>query len=86
MLEVTVIGGGLVGASAAYRLLERGARVTVVDRCDLGQATAAGAGILPPLDHFASARGLLPLIRAAREFPNVSLKERVNGVFRFDGV
>jgi D-amino-acid dehydrogenase len=68
MLEVTVIGGGLVGASAAYRLLDRGARVTVVDRCDLGQATAAGAGILPPLDHFASGHGLLPLIRAAREY------------------
>lgn len=80
MLEVTVIGGGLVGANAAYRLLDRGARVTVVDRCDLGQATAAGAGILPPFDHFASGRALLPLIRAARQYyPELVAALRADG-------
>lgn len=46
--EVIVIGGGIVGASAAYRLARAGARVTLVDRADVGQATAAGAGILAP--------------------------------------
>jgi D-amino-acid dehydrogenase len=46
--DVVVIGGGIVGASCAYALARRGARVTLVDRGDLGQATAAGAGILSP--------------------------------------
>jgi len=51
---VAVIGGGLVGASAAYRLACHGARVALVDRADQGQATAAGAGILAPGTRFAS--------------------------------
>ncbi|HEX5441956.1 MAG TPA: FAD-dependent oxidoreductase [Ktedonobacterales bacterium] len=46
--NVIVIGGGIVGASAAYRLARSGARVTLVDRADVGQATAAGAGIISP--------------------------------------
>ena len=44
--DVIVIGGGVVGASAAYALARRGVRVTLVDRGDAGQATAAGAGII----------------------------------------
>ncbi|HEV2236505.1 MAG TPA: FAD-dependent oxidoreductase [Ktedonobacterales bacterium] len=44
--HVVVIGGGIVGGSAAYALARRGARVTLVDRGDIGQATAAGAGII----------------------------------------
>ena len=66
MVDVAVIGGGLVGASLAYALVRQGARVTVIDRQDVGQATAAGAGILPPLDHFSGVPALLPLLRAAR--------------------
>ena len=46
--EVVVIGGGIVGSSAAYRLARAGARVTLVDRADAGHATAAGAGIISP--------------------------------------
>jgi D-amino-acid dehydrogenase len=46
--DVIVIGGGIVGASAAYRLARDGMRVTLVDRADQGQATAAGAGIISP--------------------------------------
>lgn len=46
--DVIVIGGGIVGAAAAYRLARAGLRVTLVDRNDAGQATAAGAGILAP--------------------------------------
>ena len=48
MNDVIVIGGGLVGASVAYALAREGARVTLVDRGDVGQATAAGAGIIAP--------------------------------------
>jgi D-amino-acid dehydrogenase len=45
---VAVIGGGVVGASAAYHLASAGAEVVVVDRADAGQATAAGAGVVFP--------------------------------------
>lgn len=46
--RVVVIGGGVVGASAAYHLAKDGVAVTLVDRHDAGQATAAGAGIIAP--------------------------------------
>jgi len=68
MLDVAVIGGGIVGASVAYWLVRHGARVSVIDRQDVGQATAAGAGILPPLDHFIGNPAMLPLLREARRF------------------
>jgi D-amino-acid dehydrogenase len=68
MLDVAVIGGGIVGASVAYWLVRHGARVSVIDRQDVGQATAAGAGILPPLDHFIGNPAMLPLVREARRF------------------
>jgi D-amino-acid dehydrogenase len=49
-----VLGGGIVGLSAAYYLAGRGERVTVVERDALGQSASSGnAGILalghPPL-------------------------------------
>ncbi|KGX86595.1 oxidoreductase [Pontibacillus litoralis JSM 072002] len=43
-----VIGGGILGASAAYHLAKSGASVTIVDRQDKGQATEAAAGIICP--------------------------------------
>jgi D-amino-acid dehydrogenase len=46
--HVLVIGGGVAGASAAYRLARDGVRVTMVDAEHEGQATAAGAGIISP--------------------------------------
>jgi len=48
MTEIVVIGGGVVGAAAAYRLARDGVRATLIDRVDPGQATAAGAGIICP--------------------------------------
>jgi D-amino-acid dehydrogenase len=66
MLEVAVIGGGIVGASTAYHLALRGVRVTLIDRADPGQATLAGAGILPSLDHFSGGGAMLPLLAGAR--------------------
>ncbi|GLY90327.1 NAD(P)/FAD-dependent oxidoreductase [Actinoallomurus iriomotensis] len=47
-MEIIVVGAGIVGASTAYHLAAAGARVTLVDRADEGQATAAGAGIVCP--------------------------------------
>jgi D-amino-acid dehydrogenase len=43
-----VVGGGIVGASAAYHLAAAGEEVVLVDREDPGHATAAGAGIVAP--------------------------------------
>lgn len=43
-----VIGGGIVGASAAYHLAREGKRTVLVDRRDHGRATTAGAGIIAP--------------------------------------
>jgi D-amino-acid dehydrogenase len=46
--DVIVVGGGIVGASAAYHLVKAGAKTLLIDRRDLGRATDAGAGILAP--------------------------------------
>lgn len=43
-----IIGGGILGASTAYRLAKNGAEVALIDRKDQGQATDAAAGIICP--------------------------------------
>lgn len=48
MNRVVVIGGGIVGASAAYHLAHTGVETILIDRKDIGHATAAGAGIIAP--------------------------------------
>ena len=46
--DLIVVGGGIVGATAAYRAGQLGARTLLCDRRDAGRATDAGAGILAP--------------------------------------
>jgi D-amino-acid dehydrogenase len=48
MSRIIVLGGGIVGASAAFHLARDGADTILVDRRDMGQATPAGAGIVAP--------------------------------------
>lgn len=48
MQRVVIVGGGVVGASAAYHLARDGVETILVDRHDPGHATAAGAGIISP--------------------------------------
>ncbi|WP_227375911.1 NAD(P)/FAD-dependent oxidoreductase [Haladaptatus halobius] len=48
MYDTIVVGGGIVGASAAYHLARGGAETLLLDRHDAGRATDAGAGILSP--------------------------------------
>src|SRR4051812_35085269 len=47
-LHVVVVGAGIAGSCAGYSLIRDGAAVTIVDAGRLGQATAAGAGIIQP--------------------------------------
>ncbi len=59
--DVAVIGGGIIGLTAAYFLAKAGLRVEVLDRADLArEASWAGAGILPPGN---PARAVTPLDR-----------------------
>jgi D-amino-acid dehydrogenase len=46
--DVVVIGGGIVGSSVAYNAARVGLSVTLIDRADVGHASAAGAGIIAP--------------------------------------
>lgn len=46
--DVIIVGGGIVGASAAYHLVKDGVKTLLLDRRDSGRATDAGAGILAP--------------------------------------
>jgi glycine oxidase len=49
MDDVLVIGGGVIGLSAALELAGQGAAVTVLEQGEFGrEASWAGAGILPP--------------------------------------
>jgi len=48
--DVIVVGGGVVGCSAAYFLAREGARVTLMERGDIaGGASGAAAGMLAPI-------------------------------------
>ena len=46
--DAIIVGGGIVGASAAYHLVKSGVNTLLIDRRDAGRATDAGAGILAP--------------------------------------
>lgn len=48
MKSYIIVGAGILGASTAYHLVKWGARVTVIDRKEPGQATDAAAGIVCP--------------------------------------
>ncbi|TCP30914.1 D-amino acid dehydrogenase small subunit [Scopulibacillus darangshiensis] len=48
MQRYIIVGAGILGASAAFHLAKEGAKVTLVDRLDPGQATDAAAGIVCP--------------------------------------
>ena len=63
MTSVAVIGGGIVGASAAFHLAASGVATTLVDNAAIGRATSAGAGIIAP---GTSTRALPPFYELAK--------------------
>jgi D-amino-acid dehydrogenase len=48
MPDLVIVGGGVVGAAAAWHATRRGASVLLLDARDPGRATDAGAGIVSP--------------------------------------
>lgn len=66
--EVAVVGGGLLGWSAAYRLAKAGRTVTVIDRGEPGAATLAGAGIIAPASSLTVGETYLALAKAAVDY------------------
>jgi glycine/D-amino acid oxidase-like deaminating enzyme len=57
-VDVAVIGGGVIGASAACALARGGASVALIERDELGaHASRAAAGMLAPItESFAAVR------------------------------
>src|SRR5437764_5721534 len=49
-MRVVILGGGVIGASAAYRLAVRGAEVTVVERSAVACAASGKSGGFLALD------------------------------------
>lgn len=85
--EIVVLGAGMVGVSVAWHLLDRGHRVTLVDRREPGRETSFGnAGIIQreAVRPYAFPRDLATLIRV---LPNreVDIRYRIAGVARAAG-
>lgn len=67
-VDVVVIGAGIVGCSVAYALARDGARVTVLERGEIGrEASWAAGGILTPIRPHTYPPGLLPLCEKGME-------------------
>ncbi|MEA2531942.1 MAG: hypothetical protein QOG89_3586, partial [Thermomicrobiales bacterium] len=70
--DVVIVGGGIVGSSAAYRLVRAGMKVVLVDRADQGYATNAGAGIIAPGTTHTTPPAFFPLaFTAVSYFPTL---------------
>lgn len=75
---IAVVGGGVVGATIAFELIERGVEVTLYERKALGGgATAAAAGMLAPVAEAESedAEWVRFAVDSARRYPR--LLERI---------
>ncbi|AKK04302.1 glycine oxidase ThiO [Corynebacterium epidermidicanis] len=72
MLDVAIVGGGIIGLSTAWVLLKRGYNVQVFDPDPASQASFAAAGMLAPVSEVVwDQPGLYPLMRRSRElFPD----------------
>ncbi len=91
--DILIIGGGVIGLTAAYFLAREQVQVAIIDQGDFGkEASWAGAGIIPPADP-THARDPFDQLRAHSSvlFPKLSaeLKEETgidNGYRRCGGL
>src|SRR3954454_5212051 len=86
--DVTVIGGGVIGLSVAWRAAQRGARVAVCDRGALGDgASRVAAGMLAPVSE--ADAGEPELLRAgldsARRWPAFAEELGLGAAYRTCG-
>jgi D-amino-acid dehydrogenase len=68
VFDLIVVGGGVVGASAAYRSVAHGARTLLVDAHHQGRATDAGAGIVSPETEIRDGSPRQPMVDATPAF------------------
>jgi D-amino-acid dehydrogenase len=69
-MRLIVVGSGIVGSACAYAASTLGAQVILIDAGHLGQATAAGAGIICPWSSRADDHAWYALAcEAARRYP-----------------
>ncbi|MBM3728446.1 MAG: FAD-dependent oxidoreductase [Acidobacteria bacterium] len=81
-MDTAIIGGGIIGASIAWRLLREGLRPVLFDAGTLGrEASWAGAGMLVPGTEFSTPTPLASLaVRSLAMYPGfVSTLERDSG-------
>lgn len=72
MSKAIVLGGGIVGASAAFHLAREGVETVLIDRRDAGRATSAGAGIVAPGSSLKDAPGFYHLaLPAVASYPEL---------------
>lgn len=83
MRDLVVVGGGIVGLTAAYEAAGLGARVTIVDDGRAGRATDAGAGIVNVLDLVARRS---PAERARIELAGAAGYDRLTARLAEDGI
>lgn len=72
VVDVAIVGGGLVGLAVGWRLAERGVAVTVVDPTPAAGATRAAAGMLAPVTelHYGEEALLRLNLAAADRYPS----------------
>lgn len=81
MATVAVIGGGIVGASAAFHLAEAGVSTVLVDNAADGRATSAGAGIVAPGTSLRESIGFAELaLPAVTYYPTLVAKLNALGI------
>ncbi len=74
--DVLIVGGGVVGLGIAWRLAQRGAVVTVIDRGPMaGEASSHAAGMLVPLAEAEGPGPFLDLCLASRDLYPILAKE-----------
>jgi glycine oxidase len=74
MADVVVVGGGVIGCAVAYYLAQAGARVTLIERGEIGgEASGAAAGMLAPLGESPQPGPFLDLCLASfRLYPSLA--------------